>query len=294
GRSPPPRRCTRARALDGPRRQRASHAPTSAAWSWRQRNAEEFSHSANTPEACGTLACPSPVRLGMGWALGVREGGVIGLGTMGAGIAEVCARAGLTVTAVEVDADALSAGMTILEGSLSRALSRGRLTQDEHEQIMGRVRPRPELASLAGADLVIEAVPEQLAIKSQVVTGLDKIVQPSAIIATNTSSLSVTAIAARSAHPGRIIGMHFFNPAQVMRLVEVVTTVLPDPSTAATVTALARRVGKTPVQVTDRAGFVANALLLPYVNHAVRLLDARAASRDDIDLAATAGIGMPM
>ncbi len=224
----------------------------------------------------------------------IREVGVVGLGTMGAGIAEVFARAGLRVTAVEADAQALARGMSILDGSLRKAVSRGRLTQDEYAQIMARVNPGQAVASLSGADLVIEVVPEQLAIKRQIIADLDQALSPAAIIATNTSSLSVTTIAAGSAHPGRVVGMHFFNPAPVMRLVEVVTTVLTEPAAAHAVTALAARLGKTPVQVTDRAGFVANALLLPYLNHAARLFETGHASRDDIDLAATAGMGLPM
>ncbi len=224
----------------------------------------------------------------------VREVGVVGLGTMGAGIAEVFARGGLSVTAVEADRDALARGMSILGSSLGRAVSRGKLTEDEHAQILGRVRPGSAMTSLSGADLVIEVVPEQLAVKRQVLAELDQVLRPTAIVATNTSSLSVTTIAAGSAYPGRVVGMHFFNPAPVMRLVEVVSTVLTEPAAGQAVTALARRLGKTPVQVTDRAGFVANALLLPYLNHAVRLLETGYATRDDIDLAVTAGIGLPM
>lgn len=224
----------------------------------------------------------------------IRDVGVVGLGTMGAGIAEVFARAGLTVTAVEADPDALSRGMSFLTGSLGRAVSRGKLTEDEYAQIISRVRPGPTIDSLAGADLVVEVVPEQLSVKRDILAELDRVCRPNAIIATNTSSLSVTTIAAGSARPGRVVGMHFFNPAPVMRLVEVVTTVLTEPATGQAVTALARRLGKTPVQVTDRAGFVANALLLPYLNHAVRMLETRYATRDDIDLAVTAGAGLPM
>ena len=123
---------------------------------------------------------------------------------------------------------------------------------------------------------------------------LDRVCSPEAILATNTSSLSVTTIAAGTRHPGRVIGLHFFNPAPVMRLVEVVSTVLSDDGVPEDATALARRLGKTPVQVGDRAGFVANALLLPYLNQAVGLLDTRYASAADIDLAATTGIGLPM
>jgi len=223
----------------------------------------------------------------------IREVGVVGLGTMGAGIAQVFAQAGLQVTAVEADQDALKRGMSVLDASLDRAVSRGKLTEDERAEIAARVRPGA-VSGLAAADLVIEVVPEQLAIKREVIAELDRVLRPNSIIATNTSSLSVTAIAAGSAHPGRIVGMHFFNPAPVMRLVEVVSTVLTDQQADRVVTALARRLGKTPVQVTDRAGFIANALLLPYLNHAVRLLETGHATKQDIDLAVTAGAGLPL
>jgi 3-hydroxybutyryl-CoA dehydrogenase len=226
--------------------------------------------------------------------MNIREVGVVGLGTMGAGIAEVFARAGLRVTAVEADPGALSRGISVLHDSLRRAVARGKMTGDEYAEIAGRVSPEPAMSSMAQVDLVIEVVPEQLAVKRQVIGELDRVLRPEAIIATNTSSLSVTAIAAASARPDRVIGMHFFNPAPVMRLVEVVTTVMTGAGTASAVTALAERIGKTPVQVADRAGFVANALLLPYLNHAARMLETRHASHDDIDLAVTRGIGLPM
>ncbi len=224
----------------------------------------------------------------------IRAVAVIGLGTMGAGIAEVFARAGLPVTGIEADPAALAAGLARITASLDKAVARGKLTQAERDAIAGRVTPGSGPADAAGADLVIEVIPEQLGLKRQIIAELDRSGRPDSIIATNTSSLSVTAIAAASAHPGRVVGMHFFNPAPVMRLVEVVTTVGTDPAVAAAVTELARRLGKTPVQVTDRAGFVANALLLPYLNHAARLLETGYATRADIDAAATEGIGLPM
>lgn len=224
----------------------------------------------------------------------IREVAVIGLGTMGAGIAEVFARNGFAVTGIEVNPEALSRGLATLDSSLGKAVSRGKLTEAEHNEIYGRIRPADSLADAAGADLVVEVVPEQMAIKHRVLAELDNICRTDAIIATNTSSLSLTEIAAGSAYPGRVIGMHFFNPAPVMRLVEVVTTVLTEPGVAAQVTDLARGLGKAPVQVGDRAGFVANALLLPYLNHAVRLLETGHAARDAIDLAVTEGVGLPM
>jgi 3-hydroxybutyryl-CoA dehydrogenase len=156
------------------------------------------------------------------------------------------------------------------------------------------VTPADGFDEAAGADLAIEVVPEQLEIRRRVFAELDRVCRPDAILATNTSSLSVTDIAAPTRHPGRVVGMHFFNPAPVMRLVEVVGTVLADDGVQAAAADLARRLGKTPVQVGDRAGFVANALLLPYLNHAVTLLETGFASRSDIDAAATAGLGLPM
>jgi len=224
----------------------------------------------------------------------IREVAVVGLGTMGAGIAEVFARAGAGVVAIEIDAEALSHGLAIIDGSLAKAVSRGKLTSTEQAAIRSRIRPAGSFADAAGVNLAIEVVPERLDIKRKVFAELDRACSQDAILATNTSSLSVTAIAAGTRHPARVVGMHFFNPAPVMRLVEVVSTVLTDPALAATVAAVARSLGKTPVQVSDRAGFVANALLLPYLNHAVRLLETGYASREDIDTAATLGIGLPM
>jgi 3-hydroxybutyryl-CoA dehydrogenase len=227
-------------------------------------------------------------------AMEIREVAVVGLGTMGAGIAEVFARAGFPVVAVEVDSAALSRGIATLDGSLAKAVGRGKLTEREHAEILGRVRPAAGFNEAASADLAIEVVPERPDIKRQVFAELDRVCSPDAVLATNTSSLSVTAIAAATKHPERVAGMHFFNPAPVMRLVEVVSTVLTRGGLAAEIADLARRLGKTPVQVSDRAGFVANALLLPYLNHAVGLLERGYASREDIDTAATAGIGLPM
>jgi 3-hydroxybutyryl-CoA dehydrogenase len=227
-------------------------------------------------------------------AMDIERVAVVGLGTMGAGIAEVLARAGLQVVGIEVDEAALSRGVAILDGSLAKAVSRGKLTEAEQAEVRGRIRPVTGFHEAASVDLAIEVVPERLQIKHQIFAELDRVCSPSAILATNTSSLSVTAIAAGTKHPERVVGMHFFNPATVMRLVEVVSTVLTTPATVGAVNGLARQLGKTPVQVADRAGFVANALLLPYLNHAARLLETEYASREDIDAAATAGAGLPM
>jgi 3-hydroxybutyryl-CoA dehydrogenase len=226
--------------------------------------------------------------------MGIRDVAVVGLGTMGAGIAEVFARAGIGVVAIEADPQALRAGLGALDESLSKAVSRGRLDAWQQAEIRARVRPATGFADAAGVDLAVEVVPERLEIKRQVFAELDRVCSSEAILATNTSSLSVTSIAAATRHPGRVVGMHFFNPAPLMGLVEVVTTVLSDRRVLAATEEAARRLGKTPVQVGDRAGFIANALLLPYLNNAAALLESGYATAADIDKAATAGIGLPM
>jgi 3-hydroxybutyryl-CoA dehydrogenase len=220
--------------------------------------------------------------------------GVVGLGTMGAGIAEVFARAGLGVIGVEVDAEALERGRGHVHRSTDRAVSRGKLAEAERDEILGRVTFTGSLDDLSDADLVIEAIPEVMDYKRALFTDLDRICRTDTVLATNTSSLSVTAIAATTSRPGQVIGMHFFNPAPVMRLVEVVHTVVTEDGLADEVGALARRLGKTPVTVGDRAGFVVNRLLLGYLNHAATLLERGVASRDDIDNAMKLGAGLPM
>ncbi|HKG50262.1 MAG TPA: 3-hydroxybutyryl-CoA dehydrogenase [Actinomycetales bacterium] len=220
--------------------------------------------------------------------------GVVGLGTMGAGIVEVLARSRLSVVAVEADEAALARGRTHLERSTARAVSRGRLTEVEERLLQGRVCFAAGLAALADCDLVVEAVPERLDLKRELLGALDQVLRPDAILATNTSSLSVTELAVATGRPGRVVGMHFFNPAPVQRLVEVVRTVLSEEEAVDDVRALAERLGKLPVVVGDRAGFIANALLFGYLNRAVAMYDARFASRDDIDAAMRLGAGLPM
>lgn len=220
--------------------------------------------------------------------------GVVGLGTMGAGIAEVFARGGLDVVAVEVDDRLLEAGRGRIGTALQRAVDRGRLDAAEHEQIGTRLRYTTARADLAGCDLVVEAVPERLEIKSSLFGELDGICPPHTVLATNTSSLPVTAIAAATDRPGRVVGMHFFNPAPVMKLVEVVRTVLADDDAVDAVVALAARCGKTPVTVGDRAGFIANALLFGYLNDAALMAERQHATVPAIDEAMKSGAGLPM
>ncbi len=225
----------------------------------------------------------------------IREVAVVGLGIMGAGIAELFARSGRSVVAIESSHDALGRGLAMLHTSLDKAVARGRLTHDEKAEIVARVRAADSIAAgVTGADLVIEAVPERMDLKRAVFAELDLACRPDTILATNTSSLSVTALAAGTQHPARVAGLHFFNPAPVMKLVEVISTVLTAPGTGEALARLAHALGKTPVQVSDRAGFLVNTLLLPYLNHAVRLLETGHANREDIDKAATVGLGLPM
>ena len=220
--------------------------------------------------------------------------GVVGLGTMGAGIVEVFARNGLEVVGVEIDDEALARGRGHLEASTSRAVKRGKLTEDEKVAIFDRITFSTSLDDLAEAELVVEAIPEHLDLKQATLATLDKIVGPGAILATNTSSLSVTEISVATTRPAQVVGMHFFNPAPVQKLVEVIRTVVTDQSVIDDVKALAGQLGKTPVVVGDKAGFIANALLFGYLNHAVSLYESRYASREDIDAAMKLGCGLPM
>jgi 3-hydroxybutyryl-CoA dehydrogenase len=220
--------------------------------------------------------------------------GVVGLGTMGAGIAEVFARAGLEVIGVERDDQALAAGRGHLDASTGRAVKRGKLTEADQDALIGRITFTTDLAALSSAGLVVEAVPERLELKRDLFGRLDGIVAADAVLATNTSSLSVTAISVAVSHPERVVGLHFFNPAPVQELIEVVRTVVTAPEVVAAVTELARRMGKTPVECGDRAGFVTNALLFGYLNRAAAMYESGHASREDIDAAMTAGLGYPM
>jgi 3-hydroxybutyryl-CoA dehydrogenase len=213
---------------------------------------------------------------------------------MGAGIAEVFARAGLDVVAVEIDDALLGAGRKRLENSLGKAVDRGKLAADERDAILERLTFTTDRGELARADLVTEAVPERLDVKASLFGELDRICPARTVLATNTSSLPVTRIATATGRPGRVIGMHFFNPAPVMRLVEVVHTVRTDREVTEAVRALAERCGKTPVVVGDRAGFVANALLFGYLNAAARAAETGQASVSDIDAAIVAACGVPM
>lgn len=220
--------------------------------------------------------------------------GVIGLGTMGAGIVEVFARGGLQVVGVETTQEYADRGGAILQRSTDRAVAKGRLDEAGQAQILDRITISTELDDLKDCDLVVEAVPEVLSLKHEVFARLDEIVDASAVLASNTSSLSITEIAAPTRQPGRVVGMHFFNPAPVLRLVEVITTLRTDAAVRDAVVAVSERLGKKPVVVGDRAGFVANYLLFGYFTSALRMLEHGHVCREDLDTAMRVGAGLPM
>ncbi|MCE6997871.1 3-hydroxyacyl-CoA dehydrogenase NAD-binding domain-containing protein [Saccharothrix sp. S26] len=220
--------------------------------------------------------------------------GVVGLGTMGAGIAEVLARTGTTVVAVDVDEAGLARGRGHLDHSTDRAVAGGKLSADERDATLARISYATSLDALAGVDLVIEAVPERIELKAAVFAELDRICGPDTVFASNTSSLSITEIGVHTGRPGKVVGLHFFNPAPVLKLVEVIRTVVTEPDVVTDVVAFAERIGKTPVVIGDRAGFIANALLFGYLNHAVRMYESRYATREDLDAAMRYGCGYPM
>ncbi|MEU9204062.1 3-hydroxybutyryl-CoA dehydrogenase [Streptomyces sp. NPDC048332] len=219
---------------------------------------------------------------------------VVGLGTMGTGIAEVLARAGREVIGIDIDDAAARQAVASLEASTARAVRRERMTQEERRDALARFRTFSDLQAAAEAELVIEVVPETYEIKQQLFRELDAIVSPTAVLATGTNALSVTRLAAESQHPERVLGLHFFNPAPAMKLVEVVSSVLTAPPAVEAVTALAKELGKEPVAVGDRPGFVADGLLFGYLNQAAAMYEANYASREDIDAAMKLGCGLPM
>ena len=224
----------------------------------------------------------------------ITQVGIVGLGTMGAGIAEVFARKGYAVVGVEQNDEGLARGRQHLEASTGRAVSRGKLSEEEQAELLGRITFTTSLKDLTDAEVVVEAVVESLETKKALFRELDAIVSPQTILATNTSSLSVTEISTATSHPGRVVGVHFFNPAPVQDLVEVVRTVVTEPTVLDDVTALLGAIGKFPVVCGDKAGFIANTLLFGYLNHAVSMFEGKYASREDIDNAMRFGCGYPM
>jgi 3-hydroxybutyryl-CoA dehydrogenase len=224
----------------------------------------------------------------------VRAVGVAGSGTMAAGIAEVFAKAGYQVVLAARSVDKAGAALARIGRSLARSVERGRLTAADRDAALARITPAGSLEAFAGVDLAVEAIAEELALKQRMFADLDKVCRPGAVLATTTSSLPVVEIAAATSRPQDVIGMHFFNPAPAMRLVEVVRTVLTADDVAANVREVCEAVGKHPVDCGDRAGFIVNALLFPYLNNAVKMVQEHYASVEDVDTAMKLGGGYPM
>jgi 3-hydroxybutyryl-CoA dehydrogenase len=213
---------------------------------------------------------------------------------MGSGIAEVVVRAGCAAIVSEVSPDAVEKGRARLERSLAVAVEKGKLTAADRDRALGLLRFTTSLEDLAGCDLAIEAATEHPETKKKVFATLDRVCKPEAILASNTSSIPIVELAAATKRPERVVGLHFFNPVPVMRLVEVVRSIVCADATVEAVRAFAARLGKKPVVARDRAGFVVNVLLVPYLLDAVRLLEQGIATREDIDEGMKLGCGHPM
>ena len=221
--------------------------------------------------------------------------GVIGTGAMGSGIIEVAAKAGVTVIARDINAAAVEAGQGKVEGSMAKAVERGKLDEAARDAAVANITWTTDLADLAPCDLVIEAAPENLELKKEIFAELDSILGPDAIIATNTSSYPIIEVAMVTSRPEKVVGMHFFNPATVMKLVEVISTQRTADEVKAAADAFASDVlGKRVVHCKDRAGFVVNMLLVPYLCQAMRMFENGHASAADIDEAMKLGAGHPM
>lgn len=224
----------------------------------------------------------------------IKTVGILGSGIMGSGIAEVAAKAGFDVVLRSRKQESADAMVASLDKSLSRQVERGRLDEATKAEVLGRVSATADLHGLADCDLVIESVVEDLDVKLELFKELDLVVKSGAILATNTSTLSVVDMAVATDRPDRVCGIHFFNPAPAMALVEIVRPLTASDETIDEAIAFAAACGKDPVEVKDRAGFIVNALLFPYLNNAVRMLENGTADRDGIDAAMKGGCGFPM
>ncbi len=224
----------------------------------------------------------------------IRTVGVVGLGTMGAGIAQLCVQAGFETVGREVSAELGERGRSTIEHYLTRGVEKGRLTQEERDAALARLTLTTEVGDLAGCDLVIEAIVEELDAKRALFADLDRIVGPETILATNTSALSVTQIGEATTRPERVVGMHFFNPAPVLPLVEIIRTELTEPDVVETAYAFAEQLGKKPIHCNDTPGFVVNRILIPLLNDCVRVLDEAHVTPEDCDKAMVNGAGWPL
>ena len=220
--------------------------------------------------------------------------GVIGCGLMGSGIAEVCARAGYSVLVREISNDLLQRGLGRIQNSLSRAAARGKISQEQADQTMARIQGTLDLADFAGCDLVVEAAVENMDLKKEIFSELDRVLPPHAILASNTSSLCITEMASVTRRGDKILGIHFFNPVPVMPLIEFVRTILTSDETMATAHDFGASLGKSMVTAKDTPGFIVNRLLIPYLLQAVQVYEDGLATREDIDAAIKFGLNHPM
>jgi 3-hydroxybutyryl-CoA dehydrogenase len=220
--------------------------------------------------------------------------GVVGLGTMGAGIAQVSVQSGFETVGREVSGELGDRGRATIDRYLTRGVEKGRLSGEERDAALGRLTLTTELADLADCDLVIEAVLEELDLKREVFAELDRVTRPDAVLATNTSALSVGEIAEATQHPDRVVGMHFFNPAPVLPLVEIVRAAKSSDEAVDAAYAWAERAGKQPVRCNDTPGFIVNRILIPLLNDCVRVLDEAEVRPEDMDKALTNGAGWPL
>jgi 3-hydroxybutyryl-CoA dehydrogenase len=226
--------------------------------------------------------------------MAIQKVGVLGCGLMGSGIAQVAATAGFPTTVKEVADDFLKKGMAGIDKSLGRFVEKGTMTADDRSQTLGRLRGTTNFEDLADCDIVIEAITENLDVKRETYAAIDKIVKPSAIFASNTSSLVITEMMTATKRVDRFIGMHFFNPVPMMKLVEVVGTITTAPAVMDEAMKFAESIGKVPIRTTDRSGFIVNRLLVPYLLDAVRALEEGVGSVEDIDKGMKLGCGYPM
>jgi 3-hydroxybutyryl-CoA dehydrogenase len=224
----------------------------------------------------------------------VAQIGVVGAGFMGSGIAESAARAGVAVKLYEPDAAPLEHSRSSIESSVARAVQRGKLTDDEAAALVGRIDWSTDLGALSEADLVVEAIVEDEEVKARTFAALDGVVGPETILASNTSSIPIAGLAAATGRPDRVLGLHFFSPVPVMKLVEVVIGLDTSEETVARASGFAAQIGKTAIKTKDRSGFIVNFLLVPYLMAAVRMYEDGFASREDIDEGMKLGCGHPM
>ncbi|MGD9117976.1 MAG: 3-hydroxybutyryl-CoA dehydrogenase [Dehalococcoidia bacterium] len=224
----------------------------------------------------------------------MKKVGVVGCGFMGSGIAQVCAQSGYQVVVSEINDELLNNGLASINGFLTKGVEKGKMSQQDKDTTLGRIKGTTTMSDFADCDLVVEAIIEKMDLKKKVFAELDKICPPPAILVTNTSCLSIVDIAAATSKPDKVLGLHFFNPAPVMKLLEIVRTIATSDETFATCKGFAESLGKTVVVAKDTPGFIVNRLSIPFTLQAIRMLEAGVATREDIDVAVNLGLNHPM